>query len=155
MRLRSDSIILVRAVSVFSLAIVTFAAQSVNAQQPVNYKTAYERAQAGDKPLLVLITAEWCPPCKVMKSTTIPELMQKSAFDGFHYAAVDFDKESKLAQQLIGDRGVPQLIMYEKRDGNWVRRYLRGYKTAPAVEAFIAQASSVRTASADAAIVDK
>ena len=139
----------------FSMAIITLAAQEVNAQQPVNYKTAYERAQAVDKPLLVLITAEWCPPCKVMKSTTIPELMQKSAFKEFHYTTVDLDKEAKLARQLIGDRGVPQLIMYEKRDGNWVRRYLRGYKSAPVVEAFIAQANNVRTASADSAIVDK
>ena len=139
----------------FSKAIITLAAQEVNAQQPVNYKTAYERAQEGDKPLLVLITAEWCPPCQVMKSTTIPALMQKSAFKEFHYTTVDLDKESKLARQLIGDRGVPQLIMYEKRDGNWVRRYLRGYKTAPVVEAFIAQANNVRTASADLTIVDK
>lgn len=139
----------------FSMAIITLAAQNVNAQQPVNYKTAYERAQAGDKPLLVLITAEWCPPCQVMKSTTIPKLMEKSAFKDFHYTAVDLDKESKLAQQLIGDRGVPQLIMYEKRDGKWVRRYLRGYKTAPVVEAFIAQANEVRTASAESAIVEK
>ena len=139
----------------FSMAIITLAAQEVNAQQPVNYKTAYERAQEGDKPLLVLITAEWCPPCQVMKSTTIPALMQKSAFKEFHYTTVDLDKESKLARQLIGDRGVPQLIMYEKRDGNWVRRYLRGYKTAPVVEAFIAQANNVRTASADLTIVDK
>ncbi len=139
----------------FSMAIITFAAQNVNAQQPVNYKTAYERAQAGDKPLLVLITAEWCPPCQVMKSTTIPELMKKSAFQDFHYATVDLDKESKLARQLIGDRGVPQLIMYEKRDGNWVRRYLRGYKSAETVEAFVAQANSFRTASAQSTIVDK
>ena len=139
----------------FSMAIITFAAQNVNAQQPVNYKTAYERAQAGDKPLLVLITAEWCPPCQVMKTTTIPELMRKSAFKDFHYSTVDLDKEATLARQLIGNRGVPQLIMYEKRDGQWVRRYLRGYKSAQTVEAFVAQANSLRTASAQSAIVDK
>ena len=34
------------------------------AQQPVDYRTAYENAQKGDKPLLVLVTAEWCPPVR-------------------------------------------------------------------------------------------
>lgn len=131
-----------------SAAVFALAAQNCNAQEAVNYKTAYQRAQAGDKPLLVLVTAEWCPPCQDMKRTTIPALMQKSAFKNFHYATVDYDRDGKVARQLIGDRGVPQLIMYEKREGKWVRRYLSGYKTAQTVEAFVAQANTVRTASA-------
>ena len=132
----------------FALAIL-FPAQPLSAQQPVNYRTAYQRAQEGDKPLLVLITAEWCPPCQVMKQTTIPELMQKAAFKDFHFSTVDLDKEQKLARQLIGDRGVPQLIMYEKRDGKWIRRYLRGIQTPQTVEAFVARANTFRTASVE------
>ena len=83
-----------------------------------------------------------------MKSTTIPTLLQKDAFQDFHYATVDLDAERKVARQLIGERGVPQLIMFEKREGNWVRRYLRGIQTPKTVEAFVAQANSLRTASA-------
>jgi thiol:disulfide interchange protein len=137
---------------ILAVAIVSLAAQSAQAQNSVDYKTAYERAQAGDKPLLVLVTAEWCPPCQDMKNTTIPRLLQKSAFKDFHYSTVDLDKDSKIARQLIGDRGVPQLIMYEKQDGKWLRRYLRGYKTAETVEAFVAQANTMRTASAKDAV---
>lgn len=120
-----------------------------NAQEPLDYKTAYSNAQAGDKPLLVLITATWCPPCQQMKQTTIPELMQKETFKGFHYSTVDLDKEEKLARELIGKRGVPQLIMFEKQDGKWVRRYLRGAQTVETVEAFVAQSGLLRTASAN------
>jgi len=139
-----------------ALLVVFFAASALNAQQPVDYKTAYKRAQAGDKPLLILITAQWCPPCQVMKKTTIPQLMQKAAFKDFHYSTVDLDKEPTLGRQLIGDRGVPQLIMFEKRDDKWVRRYLRGIQTPQTVEAFVAQASTLRTASAQAnVVVDK
>ena len=119
------------------------------AQEPLDYKTAYSNAQAGDKPLLVLITATWCPPCQQMKQTTIPELMQKETFKGFHYSTVDLDKEEKLARELIGKRGVPQLIMFEKQDGKWVRRYLRGAQTVETVEAFVAQSGLLRTASAN------
>lgn len=141
-----------------AFAIVMIAAQNVNAQtsspQVMDYKTAYEKAQMGDKPLLVLITAEWCPPCQVMKKTTIPELMQKSAFKDFHYSTVDLDEESTLARELIGTRGVPQLIMFEKQEGKWIRRYLRGIQTTETVEAFVAQANTFRTASVEPVIGD-
>ena len=115
---------------------------------PNDYKTAYEKAQKGDKPLLVLVTAEWCPPCQTMKKTTIPQLMQKKAFRNFHYATVDLNADEKLARQLIGNRGVPQFIMFEKKNDRWVRRYLRGIQTPNSVEAFMAQAETLRTADA-------
>lgn len=129
--------------------LMTISALAMTEGQPNDYKTAYEKAQAGDKPLLVLVTAEWCPPCQVMKTTTIPELMAKDAFKDFHFATVDLDRERGLARKLIGQRGVPQLIMFERQNGEWVRRYLRGAQTIETVEAFIAQANQVRTASAD------
>ena len=40
-----------------SAALVLFAVENVNAQQPLDYATAYKNAQSGDKPLLVLVTA--------------------------------------------------------------------------------------------------
>lgn len=123
--------------------------QEPNKQAPLDYKTAYSNAQAGDKPLLVLITATWCPPCQHMKQTTIPQLMKNETFKGFHYSTVDLDKEEKLARELIGQRGVPQLIMFEKQDGKWIRRYLRGAQSVATVEAFVAQSGMMRTASAD------
>ena len=119
------------------------------------YKEAYQDAQAGDKPLLVLVSATWCPPCQVMKQTTIPQLMQRNAFNDFHYATVDLDQEEELARQLIGNRGLPQLIMFEKSEGKWVRRYLKGIQSVETVEAFVAQASSYRTANAGINVIDK
>lgn len=121
-----------------------------NENEPVDYKTAYQRALTGDKPLLVLVTAEWCPPCKTMKNKTIPELMSQNAFQDFHYATVDLGKDEGLARKLIGTRGVPQLILYEKKDDRWERRYLRGAQTVETVRAFIQQNQPVRTADATA-----
>lgn len=139
-----------------ALAMVTLIGAQLKAQEPVDYKTAFERAQKGDKPLLVLVTAEWCPPCQIMKKTTIPTLLKKEAFKQFHFSTVDLDRESKLARKLIGTRGVPQLIMYEKQEGKWVRRYLRGAQTTQTVEAFVAQASTVtRTAAKTSQVVEK
>ena len=115
-----------------------------------SYREAYQEAQAGDKPLLVLVTATWCPPCQVMKQTTIPQLMRSDSFKDFHFATVDLDQEKELGKQLIGKRGLPQLIMFEKEGDKWVRRYLRGIQSVETVQAFIAQASMFRTASAEA-----
>ncbi|MEM7782562.1 MAG: thioredoxin family protein [Planctomycetota bacterium] len=134
---------------VLVVAILTIG--NLSAQEPSDYRTAFNRAQSGDKPLLVLVTAEWCPPCQIMKKTTIPELKSKDAFSRFHFATVDLGKEEPLARKLIGNRGVPQLIMYEKSEGKWLRRYLRGAQTVQTVEAFVSQAFNVRTASVGSA----
>ena len=81
--------------------------------------------------------------------------MQKKAFKDFNYSTVDLDREENLARQLIGDRGVPQLIMYEKQNDKWVRRYLTGIQTPQTVEAFVAQAGMLRTANATPNTVEK
>lgn len=123
----------------------------------LTYKQAYAKAQSGDKPLLVLVTADWCPPCRVMKSTTIPELMQKKALSKFHFAMVDFDKESDIANEVIkgGEVRLPQLVMFEKSDGKWLRRRLKGIQTAQTVESFVAQSNAVRLASSTQEKVEK
>jgi len=114
---------------------------------PTDYKTAYSQAQSGDKPLLVLVTAEWCPPCRMMKSTTIPSLMRANAFEEFNFATVDLGTQQNLARKLIGGRGVPQLILFEKHGDRWERRYLSGMQSVASVKNFMdASQSRVRMA---------
>ncbi|MFM7741246.1 MAG: hypothetical protein ACKO9H_17755, partial [Planctomycetota bacterium] len=81
-----------------------------------------------------------------------PQLLSKDAFKDFHYATVDLDDESELAQKLIGNRGVPQLIVFQKIDGKWQKRYMAGYQTVGNVEKFILSENVVRTA--DAAVTE-
>lgn len=119
-------------------------------EKAMTYSEAYKKAQAGDKPLLVMVTAEWCPPCRVMKANTLPLLLQKKTFKNFHFAMLDYDQESEIANELIGDRGLPQLIMYEKSNGKWLRRYINGKKgihSVERVEKFVAEAGTIRLAS--------
>jgi thioredoxin-related protein len=137
-----------------SAALVLFAVENVNAQQPIDYATAYKNAQTGDKPLLVLVTAKWCPPCQSMKKNTIPQLLKKSAFEGYHYTNVDLDKDSTVARQLIGGRGVPQLILFEKKNGKWTRKFLSGYNSVASVEKFVKK-PNVRTADLVTPTVEK
>lgn len=126
------------------LVLAAFANQS----EPTDYRTAFDRAMKGDKPLLVLVTAEWCPPCQRMKQTTIPQLIKDNKFHNFHFATVDLDRDPRDARNLIGHGTVPQLIIYEKRNGSWNTRTLMGYNTPESVEAFIRPSGPVLTANA-------
>ncbi len=134
-------------------AVLVIAAIS-NSSQPTDYKTAYERAQLDDRPLLVLVTAEWCPPCQIMKTTTIPKLISDNRFRNVHFASIDLDKDPKNARNLIGNRGVPQLILYQKIDAQWNVRFLSGLQTVSAVETFIGN-PDLRTANADSLAIDQ
>jgi thiol:disulfide interchange protein len=133
----------------FATTLLLVAAITTGNGEPTDYKNAYEKAMKGDKPLLVLVTADWCGPCQTMKQTTIPELLAQNKFKDFHYATVDWDRDGELAQQLIQGRGVPQLIIFEKKDDKWQRRYLTGIKTVATVEAFLQKSEGIRTAKAD------
>lgn len=134
----------------FSVAVVAtmvgLASSFALAQETIDYKTAYKNALAGDKPLLVLVTADWCPPCQAMKKTTLPVLNEKNAFKDFHFSTIDLDADEKVGKELIGNRGVPQLIMFEKQGNQWVRRYVAGFQSVEKVEAFLAQAKKIRLA---------
>ena len=88
-------------------------------KETMTYSQAYKKAQTGDKPLLALVTADWCPPCRQLKAATLPTLIQRDSFRNFHFAMMDYDKNKDLAGKLIGDRGLPQLIMFEKSEGKW------------------------------------
>ena len=116
--------------------------------EPTDYKTAYQRAMKGDKPLLVLVTAEWCPPCQRMKQSTIPQMMKSDSLEGFYFATVDLDKDPKNAKNLIGDGKVPQLILFEKKNGEWKTRSMIGFGSPDLVRSFLGTNAPVRTAEA-------
>ena len=114
-----------------------------------NYQTAYQKALKGDKPLLILVTATWCAPCQEMKAKTIPNLMSRDRFKGFHFATVDWDAEPKIAEKLTGGRGVPQLVVFEKTEqGKWRQRYLAGPNNESTIEEFLDKSFVQRSAAA-------
>lgn len=138
-----------------SAALVFAAFSGINSSKPVDYKTAYQRAQEDGRPLLVLVTAEWCPPCQMMKKTTIPALVESNGFSDVHFATVDLDRNPVDARNIIGTRGVPQLVLYEQKEGRWQTRILSGYQNVSSVEAFLGHNNRTRTAGADSMISGK
>ena len=117
-----------------------------NQSEPTDYRTAFDRAMKGDKPLLVLVTADWCPPCQKMKQTTIPSLISDDQFRNFNFATVDLDRDTIDARNLIGNGTVPQLVIFEKQNGIWQQRRLLGYKSPDTVKEFLGNTGPVLTA---------
>ncbi len=70
----------------------------------VSYADAYTASAETGKPMLVLIGADWCPHCVVMKNRVMPQLQQQ----GERHRAVGHRVESVavLAHHLPGLAGI-------------------------------------------------
>lgn len=75
----------------------------------VTYKEAVAN---GTDQVVVLIGASWCPPCRAQR-----EEMNKL---GVEFCYLDVDKD-KLAGELATQGSVPELQVWRKVGGKWVR----------------------------------
>jgi thioredoxin-like negative regulator of GroEL len=101
------------------------------------YAEAHQAAYKG-KPMVVLVSTEWCAPCQRMKKVVLPEVRRRGLLKRVAFAVVNPDHNQRLAHKLTaGNQAIPQLIMYRKTANGWRRRALVGGQSADAVEQFI------------------
>ena len=106
---------------------------------PTSYDEAYRLATADEgRPLVVLVAADWCPACQMMKQSVMPQLQQRGSLSRVAFAVINTDRESRLAGQLMQGNTIPQLVMYTKSDKGWSRRQLTGSQSVTDVEGFLA-----------------
>jgi len=101
-----------------------------------SYATAYAETEQG-KPMVVLVSAEWCSPCQEMKRTIIPQVKKRGLLAKIAYVVVNVDRDRSLAKKLIGAGPIPQLIMFRKTDKGWKRKQLVGGQSVKTVEKFL------------------
>jgi len=111
-----------------------------------DYATAFKQSEESGRPLVVLIGADWCPGCRQMKYTTIPQLEKKGELRNVTFAYVNTDQQHQLAGKLMHGSSIPQLVMYQKTDRGWTRKQLTGAQSQSSVEAFLAGATDTPTA---------
>ena len=102
-----------------------------------SYTDARNKTTETGKPMIVLVSAQWCGPCQQMKKTVLPEIEKRGLFDRVTFAVVNVDRERTLARKLIGKGAVPQLFMFRKTSTGWKRKKLVGGHTVDSVERFI------------------
>jgi thioredoxin-like negative regulator of GroEL len=89
------------------------------------------------KPMVVMVSTDWCPPCQMMKRTILPRVREHGLFRKVAFATVNPDRDSELADQITGGGPIPQLVMFRKTAKGWVRKKLIGGQSVETVEEFI------------------
>jgi thioredoxin-like negative regulator of GroEL len=123
-----------------SLVMIALCSAALGSDTGETYADAHQTAMKTGKPMLVMVSTEWCPACQVMKRRILPQLRQHPLFGRVAFASVNPDNDRELSNQLIGGGGpIPQLVLYRKTPRGWVRTVMIGSQSVENVEQFINQ----------------
>jgi thioredoxin-like negative regulator of GroEL len=106
-----------------------------------DYTTAFQQSTESGRPLVVLVGADWCPGCRQMKYTTIPQLEKQGGLREVSFAYVNTDEDRELAGRLMRGGSIPQLVMYHKTADGWKREQLTGAQSTSSIQSFLAKAA--------------
>ena len=79
-------------------ATLTFGSAASAVDQTYDQK-AFDAAQAAGKPILVEVTAPWCPVCKA-QAPTLSRLKGEARFKNLASYTIDFDSQKDLLKKL-------------------------------------------------------
>lgn len=127
--------------------LVALVATSSSSLPNNSYKEAYQQHLEDGRPLVVLLGADWCPACRTMKSSYLPQAAREGVLNDVAFTVVDVDAERRLANQMMRGGSIPQLVMYY-RDGDQTRRVqLTGAHDVASIRRFIEAGLSEKIAS--------
>ena len=76
---------------------------------------AQANAAKSGKPMVVVFSAAWCPPCQLMKKEVYPSPEVTALHDKFEWAYIDVDEESNApAARQFGVQGIPHVEFLDK-----------------------------------------
>jgi thioredoxin-like negative regulator of GroEL len=122
-----------------SLVLIAMCSAAFGADAGETYAEAHQITMKTGKPMLVMVSTEWCPACQVMKRRILPVLRERGLLKQVAFASVNPDNDAELSRQLIGTGPIPELVMFRKTPRGWIRRVMVGSQTAENVEQFINQ----------------
>ncbi len=75
-----------------------------------DYKKALAKANSSKKPLILIFSASWCPPCQYMKKTVYPSNEVQPFHDSFVWAYLDADaRENGPVLAAYGASEIPHI----------------------------------------------
>ncbi|MGO9111054.1 MAG: thioredoxin family protein [Thermoguttaceae bacterium] len=126
-----------------SLVMIAMCTSAIGASDGETYTEAHQVSMKSGKPMLVMVSTEWCPACQVMKRRILPQIRERGLLSRVAFATVNPDQDRDLSRQLIGNGPIPELVMYRKTPRGWIRRVLVGGQSVENVEQFINQGTVV------------
>ena len=111
-----------------------------------SYSAAHKETTKTGRPMIVLVGADWCPACVVMKDKVIPQVQRRGVLRKVAFAVVNLDRQSKLGRKLTGGGPIPQFIMFRKTSDGWRRRKLVGGQSVKTVCTFVEEGVRLDTA---------
>jgi thioredoxin-related protein len=113
----------------FAAAAVTVIAGDFPKGSP-DFKTistsALKAAEKEGKPVVMVFSASWCPPCQAMKNDVYPSDAVKAYHDKFVWAYLDVDEASnEKISQKFGVQGIPH-IQFLDSAGNPITNQVGG-----------------------------
>lgn len=77
-----------------------------------DYDAALKAAQTQSKPVLIMFSASWCPPCNMMKKDVLPQKDVQAALDKWVLAYIDVD-ENKALPNRYQIQAIPTFVMLD------------------------------------------
>lgn len=105
-----------------------------------DYDIACAKAEKEKKPLLILVGADWCPSCQVMKKETIEPMKGAGELNDVIVTVVDKDARPELAEQLMRGTTLPQVVVFAQDGQGWKRFSLTGMQTPSRIRELLKRA---------------
>lgn len=87
----------------------------------VSYADAYQAAADGSQPLVVVVSAKWCPHC--------PAMVRNARASGVRHAVVDYDQQRPIASKLLSRVVLPALVVLRRGRNGWLKREYFGVQS--------------------------
>jgi len=120
-------------------AILSTGADSAAPARAETYAEAHRTTTETGKPMVVMVSTDWCPPCQIMKKTVLPRVRERGLLRKVAFAMVNPDRDGELAEKLTGGGPIPQLVMFRRTADGWIRKKLIGGQSVETVEEFISE----------------
>jgi thioredoxin-related protein len=95
-----------------------------------SFRAVTSAAKKSGKPMVVVFSASWCPPCQAMKKEVYPSKEVAEFHDKFEWAYLDVDQsDNEKASKDFGVNGIPHVVFLDK-DGKEVDKQVGGVSPA-------------------------
>lgn len=81
----------------------------------VGYKEAHEHFKRDGRPMVVMVTATWCPACPAVKRE-LERMLKDGELDDCSLVFVDYDQATETAKKVLGrQRTLPYVVAYYRQ----------------------------------------